>query len=157
MHIGKWVLVIFQPISSIFSFLKFSLVNDDISDMTCFNYCSGGGRSRVLWGTNIGTFLVIGAGHGVGPGRGVPLPGWGVRGEAPEALGFLDRCTWVLAYYGSIQWFQIFCVLQSGFSKIVVFPEQSRSITFIFLYVKIKERNRIGLNFEQIGWSTYRI
>jgi len=26
-------------------------------------------------GTNIGTVLVIGAGHGVGPGRGVPVPG----------------------------------------------------------------------------------
>ena len=37
--------------------------------------------------------LVIGAGHGEGPGRGVPLAGGGVQGEAQEALEFIDLCT----------------------------------------------------------------
>ena len=33
---------------------------------------------------------------GVGPGRGVPVRGWGVRGKAPEADAFSDHRTRVL-------------------------------------------------------------
>ena len=53
----------------------------------------GGGRGLQLGGPKILGDLVIGACWGVGPGRGVPLPGWGVRGEAPEADAFSDHRT----------------------------------------------------------------
>ena len=62
---------------------------------------SGGSRSLV-WGGPNGPSFVNPRGTWGGSREGVPLPGWGVRGEAPEALEFIDRCAWVLVYYDRI-------------------------------------------------------